>query len=111
MANVGGSNWLRKYDWDAIAGIAAAVGALILHVFHVVQTDILLTITLVLEAIILLRQLRHESREERVDATTARTEQMLAKVQDAMRTPDVVLIEGRRNFSTACFALRSRILT
>ena len=95
MANAGGPNWLRKYDWDAIAGITAAVGALILHLFHVVQIDILLTITLVLGAIILLRQLRHEGREERVDATTARTEQMLAKLQEAMRTPEVVLIGPR----------------
>jgi hypothetical protein len=95
MAKAGRTHWLRKYDWDAIAGITAAVVALILHLFHVVQIDILLTIMLVLTAIILLRQLRHEDREERVDATTARTEQMLATLQDAMRMPDVVLIGPR----------------
>jgi len=135
MATAGNTHWVRKHDWDAVAGIAAAVVALILHLFHVVQIDILLTISLVLGAIILLRQLRHEDREERVDATTARTEQMIAKLQDAMRQPDLVLIGPRHlrsssqtfahpaqgeivwfnvcllNFSTACFGRRSRILT
>ena len=95
MATAGNTHWVRKHDWDAVAGIAAAVVALILHLFHVVQIDILLTISLVLGAIILLRQLRHEDREERVDATTARTEQMIAKLQDAMRQPDLVLIGPR----------------
>jgi len=91
----GGTPWLRKYDWDAIAGIAAAIAALVLHLFHVVQPDVLLTITLVLAAIILLRQLRHEVREERVDAATARTEQMILRLQAAMKTPDVVLVGPR----------------
>jgi len=54
-------HWFRRYDWDAVAGIAAAVVALILHLLHVVQLDILLTITLVLVALLLLRQLRHRS--------------------------------------------------
>ena len=95
MANTDAPRWFRRYDWDAIAGIAAAVVALILHLFHVVQIDILLSITLILGAIILLRQLRHEDREERVDATTLRTEQMLVKLRDAMRPPEVVLIGPR----------------
>ena len=109
MPYTGGPQWLRKYDWDAIAGITAAVIALILHLFHVVATDILLTITLVLGAIILLRQLRHEDREERVEATTVRMEQMLAKVQDSMRTPDVILIGPRHlRSSSETFALHAR---
>jgi hypothetical protein len=109
MKKTGGPHWFRKYDWDAIAGIAAAVIALILHLFHVVQPDILLTITVVLGAIILLRQLRHEDREERVEATTSRTEQMLAKVQASMRTPDVVLIGPRHlRSSSEAFARHAR---
>ncbi|OFW20921.1 MAG: hypothetical protein A3H97_10250 [Acidobacteria bacterium RIFCSPLOWO2_02_FULL_65_29] len=95
MHKPSGAHWFRRYDWDAIAGIAAAVAALILHLFHVVQIDILLTITLVLVALLLLRQLRHEEREERVEATTGRTEQMIAKLQDGLKAPDVVLVGPR----------------
>ena len=88
--------WFRRYDWDAIAGIAAAVVALVLHLFHIVQIEVLLSITLVLGAIILLRQLRHEDREERVELATARTEQMLEALRDTMKAPDALLIGPRR---------------
>lgn len=60
-------HWLRRYDWDAVAGIVAAAAGLILHLLHVVQPDILLAITLVLVALLLLRQLRREERDERVE--------------------------------------------
>jgi hypothetical protein len=89
-------SWFRKYDWDAIAGITAASAAIILHLFHIVQIDVLLTIAVVLAAIVLLRQLRHEEREERVEGATARTEQMLASFRETLKTPDVVLIGPRR---------------
>jgi len=109
MAKPDSTHWLRKYDWDAIAGIVAAVMALVLHLFHVVQTDILLTVTLVLAAIILLRQLRHEDREVRVDTTTMRSEQLLVKLQDAMRMPDVILVGPRHlRSSSEAFAHHAR---
>jgi len=88
-------HWLRRYDWDAIAGIVAAAVALILHLLHVVQPDILLTITLVLVALLLLRQLRHEEREERVEDMAGRTEQMIVKLRDVLKAPEVVLVGPR----------------
>jgi hypothetical protein len=109
MAKSGDARWFRRYDWDAVAGIAAAVAALILHLLHVVQIDVLLTITLVLCAIILLRQLRHEERVERVDAATGRTEQMIARLQGEIKTPDVVLVGPRHLRSESeTFARRAR---
>ena len=90
------THWLRRYDWDAVAGIAAAAVALILHLLHVVQPDILLTITLVLVALLLLRQLRHEAREERVEDATVRVEQTVLKLQDSLKVPDVILIGPRQ---------------
>ena len=88
-------HWLRRYDWDAAAGIAAAAVALILHLLHVVQPDILRTITLVLVALLLLRQLRHEAREERVEGATVRVEHAVLKLQDTLKEPDVILIGPR----------------
>jgi hypothetical protein len=38
----------EEYDWDAFAGVAAAVVALILHMFHIVEAELLLPITVVL---------------------------------------------------------------
>lgn len=109
MPHPGKKHWLRRYDWDAIAGIAAAAAALILHLLHVVQPDILLTITLVLVALLLLRQLRHEEREERVEDMAGRTEQMIVKLHDVLKAPEVVLV-GPRQLRTASetFARKAR---
>jgi hypothetical protein len=103
------THWLRRYDWDAVAGIAAAAVALMLHLLHVVQPDILLTITLVLVALLLLRQLRHEAREERVEDATVRVEQYVLKLQDTLKVPDVILV-GPRQLRTASeqFARQAR---
>jgi hypothetical protein len=101
--------WLRRYEWDALAGIVAAAIALVLHFLHIVQPDILLTITLVLVAVLLLRQLRHEEREERVELTTGRTEQMIARLQDGLRAPDVMLVGPRQLRSASeAFARQAR---
>jgi hypothetical protein len=109
MPHSGKKHWLRRYDWDAIAGIVAAGAALILHLLHVVQSDILLTLTLVLVALLLLRQLRHEEREERVEETAGRTEQLIVQLRDVMKTPDVVLV-GPRHLRAAseAFARQAR---
>lgn len=85
-------HWIRRYDWDALAGIAAAVVALVLQLLHVVEPDILLALTVVLLAILLLRQLRHEEREERVEESAVRTEQMIGRLRDELTPPDVVLV-------------------
>jgi len=109
MAHSGKRHWLRHYDWDAVAGIVAAATALILHLLQVVQSDILLTITLVLVALLLLRQLRHEEREERVEEMTGRTEQMIVKLHDVLKAPEVVLV-GPRHLRAAseAFARQAR---
>ncbi len=109
MPHLGKQHWLRRYDWDAIAGIVAAGIALILHLLHIVEPDVLLTITLVLLALLLLRQLRHEAREERVEETTGRTEQLLVTLQDTLTPPDVVLVGPRRlRAASEAFARQAR---
>jgi hypothetical protein len=87
--------WYHRYDWDAVAGILAAMAALFLHLFHILQADILLTMMLVLVTLLLLRQLRHEEREERVERATIRTEQTLAAMQDLLAPTEVVLVGPR----------------
>ena len=55
---------LGRYDWDAVAGIVAASAARVLHLLHVIETDVLLTIALVLLALLLFRDLRREAQDE-----------------------------------------------
>ena len=100
----GKKHWLRRYDWDAIAGVVAAAAALILHLLHIVQSDILLTLTLVLVALLLLRQLRHEEREERVEDIAGRTEQLIVKLHDVLKAAPVITrtaVPGRTSPSNA----------
>jgi hypothetical protein len=51
---------LISLDWDAIAGVLAAVTALVLRLLHLVEPGILVTIILVILALLLIRDLRRE---------------------------------------------------
>jgi hypothetical protein len=48
-------------DWDAVAGITAAVAALVLHFLHIVKAGALLTMVLLLLGLRLVRDLRREA--------------------------------------------------
>ena len=47
-------------DWDAIAGIVAAVMALAMHFLHIIEEDVLLMIAVVLLALLFIRDLRRQ---------------------------------------------------
>lgn len=49
---------LLRFDWGIITGIIAAVIAIVLHLPHIVEVDVLFTIVLVLLALLLIRGLR-----------------------------------------------------
>lgn len=102
-------HFLRNYDWDAIAGLVAAVSALVLHLLHVVEQDVLLSIILVVLAIILLRDLRDEGRDERMEELLERTHAGVEGMGAALTPPDAVLV-GPRQIRQASedFARRAR---
>ena len=52
---------LLKTDWEIIAGIAAAVGVIILKFLHIVDEETMLTLAIVLLAGLFIRELRRES--------------------------------------------------
>jgi hypothetical protein len=85
-------NRLREFDWEAGAGIVAAVTALVLHLLHVADEGVLLAVVLVLLALILLRDLRRESREERQAALLQSTADAVPQLRSLLATPDVLLI-------------------
>ncbi len=76
---------LRRLDWGAVAGIVTAVTALVLHLLHVADIGVLLTITLVILALMLLRDLRQEDR-------LAHVETRLHSLGTALLPPDAILI-------------------
>ncbi|MBA4179502.1 MAG: hypothetical protein C0506_02840 [Anaerolinea sp.] len=87
---------LRRYDWDAIVGIVAAGAALILHLLRIIEQEVLLTIGLVLLALLLIRDLRREERDERLEEIVARTEAGIARLHAFITPPDAVLFGPRQ---------------
>lgn len=88
-------NKLLRFDWDIIAGIAAAVTAIVLHLLHVIEVDVLFTLVLVLLALLLFRDLRRESHDEQVAETVQRTNASVQEVVRSLEPPDAILVGPR----------------
>ncbi len=88
------SSWKRliRLDWDAIAGVIAALVALILHFLHIVEVGLLLAIILVLLALLLIRDFQREQHAERVVDSAERIELALRDIKSALQPSDVILI-------------------
>lgn len=90
---------IRKFlslDWDAIAGIVAAVAALVMHFLHVIEEEVLLLIAVVLLALLFLRDLRRERANERMEDSLRRAEAAVTHIQTALSPPDAILIGPRQ---------------
>ncbi|MDO8586967.1 MAG: hypothetical protein Q7T82_07995 [Armatimonadota bacterium] len=83
---------LRLIDWDAVAGVIAAVVALILHLVNVVDQDVLLTIVLVILAIMLLQNIRRDARDEQAQSMIREVNLATAKLQDSIAPREVRLV-------------------
>lgn len=84
-----------KIEWDAVAGILAAVVAIMLHFLHVIDTEVLSVITLVLIAAMFLRLLRSEHGQRRIAAGLDRGERLLGQLARNAKPPDVLVIGPR----------------
>lgn len=91
-----GRSPLGRYDWDAVAGIVAAGAALVLHLLHIIETDVLLTIALVLLALLLFRDLRRESQDEEIKEESERAMAMIEDLHRGLHPPDVILLGPRQ---------------
>ena len=83
---------LLGLNWEAIAGVLAALAALILHLLHLVDEGVLLSIALVLLALLLIRDLRRESNEERLRVSIGGAEVALRDIGSALRPPEAILV-------------------
>ena len=96
-------------EWEAVAGVVAAVIALILHLLGVVDQGVLLTVMLVLLALLLLGAVRGQSRQERAEGTLRAVALDVEGLRTALTPPDAILI-GPRSLRTESerFASRAR---
>lgn len=83
---------LRSIDWDAVAGIVAAVVALVLHFLHVIEEGVLLSVALVLLALLFVRDLRREHETEDIAVTVNETDRVVREIRSGLDVPDVELI-------------------
>ncbi|MEK6303226.1 MAG: hypothetical protein AABO41_21145 [Acidobacteriota bacterium] len=95
---------IQVFDWDAIAGIIAALAAIILHFLHLVEVDILLTLSTVLVAVLFIRQLRR-------DGTIEEAVSLLKVNQDELRSLREALSSARGDLIDVRAALHERIST
>ncbi len=81
-----------KFEWEAIAGLVAAVIALVMHFLHVVEADVLLVIAVVLFSLFFIRDLRREPLMEQMRDSLRKTENGVIDIQSALSPPDTILI-------------------
>lgn len=91
---------MLSFEWDAIAGILAAVIALILHLLHIVDEHVILPIILALIALLLINFMRHTRNNEITAEQVQHALQAIHNVQSTLKTPDVVLV-GPRHLRSA----------
>ena len=102
-------NRWRNFDWEAAAGIVAAVGALVLHLLDVADQGVLLSVILVILALYMIRDLRREQREERIAEQLPQILVVIEKLRLGITPADAVLA-GPRGLRTESerFARRAR---
>jgi len=88
-------NRFLSYEWDAIAGIVAAAVAIILHMLHIADEQVILPIVLALMALLFINFMRHTRSNDRTAEQVAQIQKMVAKVKSSLAVPDVVLIGPR----------------
>jgi hypothetical protein len=79
-------------EWDAIAGIVAAVAAIVLHFLHVVDEQIILPIILALIALLFINFMRHARSNELTAEQVDHTAHAINRMQSALKHPDVILV-------------------
>jgi hypothetical protein len=87
-------------EWDAIAGIVAAVAAIILHFLHVVDEHVILPIVLALIALLFINFMRHTRNNELTAEQVDHTAHAVNSIQSALKHPDVILV-GPRHLRSA----------
>jgi hypothetical protein len=86
---------ILNYEWDAIAGILAAVIGIILHLLHIVNQEIILPIILTLIALLFINFIRHTRSSDLTHTEIERIGHAVRTIQLDIKTPDIVLAGPR----------------
>lgn len=81
-----------KYDWDAIAGVTAAVLAIILHFLHIIQEEVLITLSVVLLALLFIRDIRRENSTEEIEERLDFIGNTVKQIKTGLEPTDAILI-------------------
>ncbi len=99
---------LRKFEWEAIAGLIAAVVAIVLHFLHVTDVNVLRVITLVLVALLFLRDLRSETRWSSLESASRLSVRLLEEIKETTHPAEIYLVGPTQlRQATAQFAERA----
>lgn len=91
---------LLSYEWDAIAGLLAAITAIILHMLHIVDEHVIMPIVLALMALLFINFMRHTRHNELMAEHVEHTEHSVRRIQASLKSPDITLV-GPRQLRTA----------
>jgi len=83
---------LFTIELDLVVGIAAAVAALLMHRLHMVDEDVLISLTVILIAILFMRDLRRDQTHEKMHEDIEANRDILQHIQRSLVSPDIVLV-------------------
>lgn len=99
----------RRLEWEAIAGLIAAVTAIVLHFLHVTDVNVLRVITLVLVALLFLRDLRNEERWRSMADASKLSVRLLEEIKETTHPLELDLVgPSQLRHATAQFAERAQ---
>ncbi len=87
---------LLNYEWDAIAGLLAAVAAIILNMLNIVNEHEILLIVLALMGLLFINFMRHTRNNEHTAEQIDKTEHVVRRIQSTLKSPDIVLVGPRQ---------------
>jgi hypothetical protein len=86
---------LRRFiglDWESLAGVIAAVTALVLHLLHLAPPDVLVVIAVLLLALLFIRDIRRERQDERTIEILQHSAAIMDRLQSSLQPADADLI-------------------
>jgi len=83
---------LFKLEWEMIAGLIAAVSALVMHSLGLGSSDLLLVMAVLLMALLFLRNIRQEQRIETILESIAATSRAIHEVESRLKPAEMNLL-------------------
>lgn len=83
---------LLKLEWEMIAGLIAAVAALVMHSLGIGSEELLLVMAVVLMALLFLRNIRQEQRIESILEAVSSTNTTVKAIGDSLTPSELILI-------------------